>query len=172
MLRFDTMGRDEMGAEPWRQYLAADLRLLDKAASRFRVLGWLYFFAFSGILVFSLAFAGVGWMEALFVGFIAGLILIGVSLSYFGLAHYIARGHRWAIAVGLLVAVKLLVLVLARIGLNRNTDLLAVAIETIHLLMLLELLRALWLGWGAAQRLCRWVQRRPVPEYGMTEEYV
>ena len=84
-----------------RRHMEADAIVLSRAAARLRWLGWFWFFTFGVMFVFSLAFAGVGRLNALVIGLVLGFILIGISLFYFALANYVSRGHRWAIGTGL-----------------------------------------------------------------------
>ncbi len=153
-----------------RQYVEADVNLLAKAASRLRWLGWFWFFTFGILLIFSLAFAGVGRLGALVVGSILGVILIGISMFYFALASYVAKGHRWAIGIALAVVSLFIALLMWRIFTPRPMDLPFAAVETIYLLGLLGLLKSLVQSWGAAGRIARFVERKPVVEYGMVEE--
>lgn len=150
--------------------IEADVRLLAKAANRLRWLGWFWFFTFGIMLIFSLAFAGVGRLGALMIGSILGMILIGISMFYFALATYVAKGHRWAIALALVVVSLFIALLLWRIFTPRPMHLTFAVMETLYLLGTLGLFKALLQSWGAAGRLARFLERKPVVEYGMADE--
>ncbi|MCS6975387.1 MAG: hypothetical protein NZM31_00070 [Gemmatales bacterium] len=156
--------------ESLRQCVEADVNLLARAASRLRWLGWFWFFTFGVMIIFSLAFAGVGKLGIFLIGGILGLILIGISTFYFALATYVARGHRWAIALALVIVSLFIALLLWRLLSPRPMNLPVAVLETLYLLGTLGLFKSLLQSWGAAGRITRFMQCKPVVEYGMVED--
>jgi|GEM_PF-3989458 len=150
-----------------RRHMEADAIVLSRAAARLRWLGWFWFFTFGVMFVFSLAFAGVGRLNALVIGLVLGFILIGISLFYFALANYVSRGHRWAIGTGLFLVTAFVAILLWRIFTPRPLHLVLAIVETLYLLGTLTLFKQLLQSWGAARRLDRVARRQPVEEYGL-----
>jgi hypothetical protein len=153
-----------------RRLIEADALVLARAAARLRWSGWFWFFALAVAFIFTMVLGALGRMPALFIGSIMVVILLGITLFYFALANYVARGHRWAIGVALFLVSVVVTLLLWKIFTPQPIHLVMAVIETMYLIGTLGLFKSLLQSWGAARRLEQLVQRQAVEEYGMVEE--